>query len=38
MYNINKNEALTVDIISRIIQSFELKEKVKLSKASLAIR
>ena len=32
MYNINKNEALTVDIISRIIQSFELKEKVKLSK------
>ena len=32
MYNINKNEALTVDIISRIIQSFELKEKMKLSK------
>ena len=32
MYNINANEALTLDKISRIIQSFEQKEKVKLNK------
>ena len=32
MFNINRNEELTVDKISRIIQSFELSEKIKLQK------
>ena len=32
MYNINRNEELTTDKISRIVQSFELNEKVKLQK------
>lgn len=32
MYNINRNEELTADKISRIVQSFELNEKVKLQK------
>ena len=32
MYNINRNEELTTDKISRIVQSFELSEKVKLQK------
>lgn len=32
MYNINRNEELTTDKISRVVQSFELNEKVKLQK------
>lgn len=32
MYNINRNEELTTDKISRIVQSFEMTEKVKLQK------
>lgn len=32
MFNINKNEELTADKISRIIQSFELSERIKLQK------
>lgn len=32
MYNINKNEELTADKISRIVQSFELSERIKLQK------
>ena len=32
MYNININEELTADKISRIIQSFEISEKIKLQR------
>ena len=32
MYNINRFEELTVDKISRIIQSFELSDRIKLQK------
>lgn len=32
MYNINRNEELTEDKISRIIQSFELSEKIRLQR------
>lgn len=32
MFNINRNEELTADKISRIVQSFELSERIKLQK------